>query len=418
MASHRALIVAALLVLTSACAEREPPPTASFISNVGWALAERWLRIDTHMHTTFSDGAQDVAALAADARAQGCHAIAITDHTDAGNGAASDAYFEAIETERDKYRFPLILAGVEWNIPPYKGREHVNVLVHPRLERGLAEFKGSFETGDALAALRWLDLRREDAADAVAFYNHPARKDGELGENLSDLATWTVENDVLVGFEGGPGHQRGEPRGDYFETFETVDGWDPVVAEVGGVWDQALASGRDVWGALATSDFHSTQGDYLPCEFSRTHVLVPEVSNAGVLAGLRAGAFWGQMGPFLERLVFSVTTAGLVVPAGPGESFRVGVDPALDVAVRLERAAEMSGQTITVELIGDAATGAPGIIASATLAPDADDASWRIAAPRPGADGHSAYLRLRARTLGSDGRGLAAYTNAVRVFLR
>ncbi|HFB65190.1 MAG TPA: hypothetical protein ENJ60_06575 [Aeromonadales bacterium] len=73
-----------------------------------------------------------------------------------------------------------------------------------------------------------------------------------------------------------------------------MDRWDPVVSEIGGVWDSLLDEGENLWGALATSDFHNHKMDYYPCEFARIHINVPDKSSTGVLKALRAGSLNNQ----------------------------------------------------------------------------------------------------------------------------
>ncbi|MCA9180618.1 MAG: PHP domain-containing protein, partial [Planctomycetales bacterium] len=57
-----------------------------------------WLKADTHLHTTFSDGGHSVDEVAANAERAGCDVIAITDHAD-GKGGAPE-YIAAIEKLR------------------------------------------------------------------------------------------------------------------------------------------------------------------------------------------------------------------------------------------------------------------------------------------------------------------------------
>ena len=93
---------------------------------------------------------------------------------------------------------------------------------------------------------------------------------------------WRLASQRMIGFEGAPGHQRSSTIGSYEKRFETVDRWDPVVANVGGVWDKLLDQGHDIWAALANSDFHNDKLDYSPCAFSRVHLQVPERSQRGI----------------------------------------------------------------------------------------------------------------------------------------
>lgn len=125
---------------------------------------------------------------------------------------------------------------------------------------------------------------------------------------------------VLVGFEGGPGHQKQENRGSYGPTFSTQDGWDPAVAESGGTWDRLLLEGRNFRVALASSDYHNANMDYPPCAFSRTHVIAPERSVGGLLRALRAGTFWADQGRILDELDVRLETENLRGAARPGDT--------------------------------------------------------------------------------------------------
>jgi hypothetical protein len=79
----------------------------------------------------------------------------------------------------------VILAGLEWNVPPRGGDVHATVFVDPAAERSLAESKEKFDDLDrpkhtgllAEQGLRWLaehcDAR---GSQAVVVYEHPSRK--------------------------------------------------------------------------------------------------------------------------------------------------------------------------------------------------------------------------------------------------
>ena len=53
-----------------------------------------------------------------------------------------------------------------------------------------------------------------------------------------------------TGLGDHPGHQRMKEPGDYRRPGLTHDRWDPVVSQIGGVWDQLLDKGEDVWAAI------------------------------------------------------------------------------------------------------------------------------------------------------------------------
>lgn len=405
------------LVTLAACSEK--PEEAEFVTQIPWSFSERWLAADLHTHTTFSDGEKPVEALIGLARKNGCDVIAVTDHSDAAEQAASPEYFQAIAAVRLKFPGKIVFAGLEWNIPPYAGREHATLLVDPAIEASLGEFKAKFETGqaDPVAALQWLAERRGAPQEALLVYNHPSRKDADVAENLADYNAWHAVNDLFVGFEGGPGHQRADPRGEYKDAIASVDGWDPVVAVVGGVWDRLLEQGVDAWGALANSDYHNDKLDYAPCQFSRTHLLVAERTPEAALAALRAGSFWADQGRILDGLEFTASSASLVVPAVPGESFTLGGDGEVRVRVVLGRGPGAGTAPLRVELIGNAREGKPAVLEVKELAPDSSEAEWTFSGLTAGADGRSVYFRLRVSSDRSPERRLVAYTNAVRVYL-
>lgn len=396
------------------------PPEPEFLRRVPWSLGGSWLILDTHTHTRFSDGALSPTELAERALLAGCDALAITDHSDADERAATNAYFDAIDEARRALPWMLLFAGLEWNIPPYGGREHVTVLTHPDLERSLAEFKQRYEeteTDASRAALHWLDDLTSEPAAVALFYNHPSRKDATVGENLADFQRWRAASPSFLGFEGAPGHQRMDPVGAYRGAISTRNRWDPVVAEVGGVWDQLLDRGTDAWAALASSDYHNDRGDWLPCEFARIHAHVDERTHGGILEALHAGAFWADHGPLLNALQFQVTTEGLPIPAVPGESFRLGQSPVVRILFELTPGPQTRGEALQVELIGNGRSGKPELLETRALSPGSLEGEWQLAGLTAGADGRSAYFRLRVRKPDPAGPDLMAYTNPIRVYL-
>ena len=86
-----------ITVLLAGCTQQD----AEVLTEIPWALISKPLVIDTHTHTRFSDGkysVDDVVQLAID---HGCHALAITDHSDLSENAATAGYFSAIKTARE-----------------------------------------------------------------------------------------------------------------------------------------------------------------------------------------------------------------------------------------------------------------------------------------------------------------------------
>ena len=396
-------------------------PDAEFVTSVPWALTGGRVVLDSHTHTRFSDGSLQLSELAAKAFENGCTALAVTDHGDPSERAATPEYFAQVDAIRTKYPSMIVFAGIEWNIPPYLGREHVTVLVEPTLERQvLPEFKLRFEDKAAAVedALPWLAQQVGRNDNVALIYNHPSRLDLDPDENYRDYTKWQSKQDLFVGFEGGPGHQKNKPPGDYRGSIRTQDRWDPVVAEIGGSWDRLLTAGQSVWGAIAVSDYHNDSLDFAPCAFARTHLRVPQKDQRGVLLALRAGSFWAGHGRVLDDLAFISVHPALGMPAAAGEIVRVRVSgpmPAFRVA--FVRGPGGSGLPLTVEIIGNGVSGSPERVASGEVGAERSAFDWTPKALVVGQDGRSAYFRARVIAKSSTGDTLVAYTNPIRMVL-
>ncbi|MGD8309470.1 MAG: CehA/McbA family metallohydrolase [Chromatiales bacterium] len=403
------------VILLSGCG-----PEAERVTEIPWALTGDWLVADIHSHSRFSDGALTVETLVNRAVVGGCDALAITDHGDTDEEAASPAYFDAIRKARDGHPDLVIFAGLEWNIPPYGGREHVGVLVDPAREADLlSELKARFEAEGASAeeGLAWLRGQLADPRDAVLIYNHPSRKVDSAAESGAAMAGWRSVSPQMIGFEGAPGHQRADPLGSYRRPELTLDRWDPVAARVGGVWDDLLDQGQNIWAAVAVSDFHNDELDQPPCAFARIHVQVPQRSARGVLRALHAGSFWADHGGILDQLTLTVTVDGLAIPLSPGEAARVPASGPVWVNVYLQRGPGARRSPLDVELIGNVRQGGPRTLETRTLGPDQGSVSWPFHALKAGADGKSAYIRVRVRKRSAGGPDLMAYSNPIRLIL-
>src|SRR5690606_2018579 len=151
----------------------------------------------------------------------------------------------------------VVIAGMEWNVPPFGGREHATLLLpdDPNAGAMLAEFKQRFDDYDrgddtrpsAGEALEWIvETARALPVKPVVVYNHPSRKDASSLENLEEMLAWRDVNDLVIGFAGAPGHQGKPPIGSYGEREPAIDRWDPVVARAGDAWDTVLQRGLDI----------------------------------------------------------------------------------------------------------------------------------------------------------------------------
>jgi hypothetical protein len=417
--SRRALLLAggcaASLLLLATCSSRSE---SQFVTSVPWGLGATVV-LDSHTHTRFSDGASTPIDVVRAAAINGCGAVAITDHSDT-LATTSPAYFEAINSARAAFPNVIVLAGMEWNVPPYKGREHVTVLLDRPYEQAvLPQFKSSFEGGaSSTDALKWLTTQVTSADSAVLIYNHPSRSDTSPDENFRDVNTWRASNNLFVGFEGGPGHQRLSSPGDYKGVFRTDNRWDPAVAAIGGTWDQLLDEGVSFWGALAASDYHNEQMDFAPCSFARTHLRVPQRDQRGVLLALRAGSFWADHGRLLDDLIFVAAVPGLDVLVTPGEVIKPSKVTGIQFRLLLKRGPAARGKPLFVELIGNARTGVPERLASAQIPPEQDSFDWKPDSLASGKDGKTAYVRARVSGKDAAGAPLMAYTNPIRIVLK
>ncbi len=422
----RTVFAVAAAVLAAAGLAWSQAASRPAVRGVEWAGKGVWLRAELHTHTRFSDGGHTVDEIAAAAVRHGCDVVAITDHTDGNLKAATPEYFTAIRDARLKYPSLTIVTGIEWNPPPGKGQEHANVFFPSGLEAQdrLAQFKERFDDYDkkgenpelALDALRWLDeLAPKGLAPAVTL-NHPSRRPHSTSApRLTFEGLHRAAPRVVIGFEGGPGHQRQDPLGAY-PAGTLVDRWDPFVAEVGGQWDQWLARGLDVWGASATADFHSEgNGDFWPCEFASTRLYAPDASVDGVIRALHAGSYFGEHGHIVDTVDLRVAAPGLAAPVIPGQraTVRQGTEITASLSLEIPERDYMrrSNRVTQVELIGIADGKATVLFEGEPASPDAF--SVPISVPPGGI-----VLRARGRRTVVGQPALTFYTNPIRIATR
>jgi len=413
----------AWLVVVVACSGQSTRGVAPvrFVREIPWAGRGSWIAADTHIHTKFSDGSSSPAEVVAKAAQFGCQAVAITDHGDGNLKAATPEYSEAITTARQANPRMAVVAGLEWNVPPWGGDEHASVLVPPGMKESttLSEFKRRFDdyhrpdhaSLDALEALRWLSANgAEGGIRPVVVYNHPSRKDAKSMENVADILRWRSVNDLVIGFEGGPGHQWDAGPGGYEYLEKPIDRWDPAVARVDDAWDALLQKGTVLSGALATSDFHGG-ADRWPCEFAETWLYVPEVSPTGVLRALAAGAMWGVHGHIARSVEFNVQAAGLSRSAMAGEAIEVPSGSSVTATLRLDVPAtdwaDQPNRIDELELIAITRTKA---VVIATRAPKTTGEAFRESVVVPSG---GITLRLRGRRIVPGGPNLMFYTNPI-----
>ncbi len=395
-------------------------PGARFERQVPWTGKGVWLKAEFHAHTRFTDGGHTVEEVVAKAVEFGCDVVAITDHGDAKLKGATPEYHAAIAAARAKYPQIVVITGMEWNVPPGKGDDHATLLLPQTADELsiLGAFKQRFDDYDkrgenpelADEALRWLDQTFR-GVKPVILLNHPSRKVADSVDVLPLMRRWRGVNALVAGFEGAPGHQKATTLGAYGGAVKPMDRWDPVAAVIGGVWDQLLAEGVDVWAASASADFHNPGGDYWPGEFAETWVYAADRSVDGVLAALTAGSYFAGHGGFAREATLQVTAAGLPRPAEPGEQVRVRSGASVEVTFRVtpsER--DMAGQPGRIdglEIIGVPARGVASVLHRST--PGAGSVTGTVTVPAGG-------ISLRARGFREqDGARLWFYTNPIRL---
>jgi len=400
------------------------------VVNPEWAGRNASVIFDHHAHTSYSDGSLTPAELVELGTQNGCNAMAITDHTDMGGSASADQLGD-IQLLRAQYPDLLLFAGIELNMPSYAGREHVSVIVAPDMEadvlrqlgdvaelsiRGAAE-NNSGRASDA-STLELMRRFQSESNNLIVTYNHPSRKVPDVNESLQNLLQWDKDNELFTAIEGAPGHQNYEKIGSYLTNIVPEDGWDPVVASVGGVWDQLLESGYTIWGALASSDYHNKEGDKPPCEFARNHVAVGESSYNGLIRALQAGTFWADHGRILDQLRFSIELDGLRQQLYPGAVARLGSSKGAALAsITVQRGPASIGAPLTAEIISNCGNGKTEVAHTSVIPAHVSEDTVFLPVNARGSDGRSCFMRARVRLENPPLPDLIAYTNPIRILL-
>ncbi len=246
-----------------------------------FAQPGRWYRGMFHCHTTNSDGARPVEAVAAWYAEQGYDFLAITDHNQLTRApAGADGRLLLVNgTEVDAGRTSL---GQPYHLVGIGLREMIDV---PR------ETKARYAVAaqDVITALR--------RAGAVVFVAHPY---------------WSgIVQDDLINLDGVAG----------IEVFNVNAEVDIGKGYSGIQWDDCLARGKWLVG-VANDDAHFRLPDHgRAWTMLRASTLTPEA----VVEGLTSGSFYASTGVTLEDMTFDGDTAAVrVAPPGAQEIRFIG----------------------------------------------------------------------------------------------
>ncbi|MGP4047637.1 PHP domain-containing protein [Streptomyces sp. 2A115] len=313
--------------------------------------------------------------------------------------AARDAYEDTLVFQGLEWNIPGAEHGTVFVHP---GKNEVSVLKQFETDYD-GSVKGASDSTPAnealaVAGLTFLgeQVRRSKVKDALMLANHPARRGVDSPHEIRAWRDATpASHQIAVGFEGAPGHQAaglpgplgaGRARGIYdnnpsansfagypLESYRTWGGFDWMTATVGGLWDSLLAEGK-AWWISANSDSHqvyadtavrgpggdfnangkyedpvyggkidTTQGDYWPGQYSRTHVGADGFSYAAVMDGIRAGRVWVDHGQLISGLDVRVSGGSRWATLGGALHVKKGTNVTLTVDVALADGANWAG---------------------------------------------------------------------------
>jgi hypothetical protein len=225
--------------------------------------------------------------------------------------------------------------------------------------------KSNVTAQDTLTGIDWLS--ENYGGQSYAIVNHPSRKNlwhiGDL-RAMNDVAP-----DVAIGFEGLPGHQASNARGEYGNLIaadgqvttdpakadasltshaRTYGGADWMTATVGGVWDALLGEGRHWW-VFNNSDYHvvntaykdaagNTIGlaysDFWPGQYAKTYTYVNSFTDEGIVDGMRSGDSYVVNGDLINGLQFTAAASPRTATTGGTLRATAGKIVTVKIAVR------------------------------------------------------------------------------------
>jgi hypothetical protein len=241
---------------------------------------------------------------------------------------------------QSQYPNKVLIQGLEWNVPCFA---HAGVgIINQTSGVAISNFEYQFDANDKdtsrSAELPKHNSTRADVLSAIKYLatnfptnsyvviNHPSREQTYTAADIRNMIN--AGPDIVLGLEGMPGHQMESSRGSYSNNFytdankkildqektdqaRTYGGADIMLAKVGGLMDSLWGEGRHFW-VFDNSDFHGrTDGnDFWPGEYEKNHVFVTELTQSGILNGMRSGNVFITHGDLIKALDFKAASLG------------------------------------------------------------------------------------------------------------
>lgn len=240
----------------------------------------RWLKGNTHTHTTNSDGDTPPEQVARWYKSHKYDFLVLSDHNVFTDPATLSSLVDSTF---------LLIPGEEVTTAFKSASVHVNAL---DITRVIPAPKGNslLET-----VQNTIDAIRAD--NAVPHINHP-----NFRWSIDTTVLWRMRNDRLIEIHNGHPTVHNEGGGDW-----------PGLEEA---WDTLLTRGKRIFG-IAVDDAHHFQQEFAPDRANpgRGWVVVrtPSRNARAIVEALDAGAFYASSGPVLSDIAVTATTLAIAI---------------------------------------------------------------------------------------------------------
>lgn len=240
----------------------------------------RWLKGNTHTHTTNSDGDTPPEQVARWYKSHGYRFLVLSDHNVFTDPATLSALMDSTF---------LLIPGEEVTTSFQSASVHVNALDITRVipaPKGNTLLETVQNTIDAIRAER-----------AIPHINHP-----NFRWSIDTTVLWRMRNDRLIEIHNG------------HPTVHNIGGGDwPGLEDA---WDALLTRGKRIYG-LAVDDAHHFQGEFSADRANpgRGWVAVRTTSlqSRAIVEALDNGDFYASSGPVLGDIVVNETTLSITI---------------------------------------------------------------------------------------------------------